>query len=69
MRAREISKIRKQKKLLKIYSDFELIELKNNLDDFKILLKSIGFHDYKKSKKIENKKDKKNKEKKITNKE
>ena len=65
MRAREISKIRKQKKLLKIYSDFELIELKNNLDDYKILLKSIGFHDYKTNNKSENKKDKKNKDKNI----
>jgi len=64
MRAREISKIRKQKKLLKIYSDFELIELKNNLDDFKILLKSIGFHVNKMNNKLENKKEKKNKEKK-----
>ena len=63
MRAREISKIRKQKKLLKIYSAFELIELKNNLDDYKILLKSIGFHDYKTNNKSENKKDKKNKDK------
>jgi len=64
MRAREISKIRKQKKLLKIYSDFELIELKNNLDDYKILLKSIGFHDYTNNNELENKKDKKNKDKK-----
>jgi len=59
MRAREILKIRKNKKLLKLYSDFDLIELKNNLDDYKTLLKSINFKDYVNKNKLKNKNEKK----------
>ena len=59
MRAREILKIRKNKKLLKLYSDFDLIELKNNLDDYKTLLKSINFKDNVNKNKLKNKNEKK----------
>jgi hypothetical protein len=44
---------------LKLYSDFDLIELKNNLDDYKTLLKSINFKDNVNKNKLKNKNEKK----------